>query len=372
MSSAKLKLSLYLVATALLAGCGAPGVPEPPSLELARPVRDLKAFRKGNEVRLTWSVPTETTDRQNFRHAGKTQICRAIGSPLRECGDPISIVVTPTPASVARKSRFRQNLPQAQVAPEASYTDHLSAALQMESPTSNLVYAVDVLNSYGRSAGMSNQVQVPSAPVLPPPANFSAMLTPHGVKLTWNAVSSVPAIPGLRYAYRVYRRDIDTNQDAIAGELQAGREPGPMVLDTGFQWEKTYDYRLTVVTFVDQGGGQQVEGNDSPVTRVVAHDVFPPATPTGLQAVFSGPGQRPSIDLIWAANSESDFAGSNIYPREQTTEPAKINAELIKTPAFRDSDVLAGHAYFYSVSAVDERGNESTRSEEASEVTPDQ
>jgi len=42
----------------------------------------------------------------------------------------------------------------------------------------------------------------------------------------------------------------------------------------------------------------------------------------------------------------------------------------VKTPAFRDSNVAAGRNYFYSVSAIDARGNESARSEEATESVP--
>ncbi len=40
------------------AGCGAPGIPMPPSLELPRPVDDLAAVRKGGRVVLTWTAPT--------------------------------------------------------------------------------------------------------------------------------------------------------------------------------------------------------------------------------------------------------------------------------------------------------------------------
>ncbi|MGH9641672.1 MAG: fibronectin type III domain-containing protein [Terriglobales bacterium] len=128
---------------------------------------------------------------------------------------------------------------------------------------------------------------------------------------------------------------------------------------------------MTVVTVVDRPDGpEQVEGNDSAPVHVVAHDVFPPAAPTGLQAVFSGPGQKPFVDLIWAANNETDLAGYNVYRRETAGEPAKINTELVKTPAYRDADILPGHEYFYSITAVDLRGNESQRSEEASERVP--
>jgi fibronectin type 3 domain-containing protein len=48
----------------------------------------------------------------------------------------------------------------------------------------------------------------------------------------------------------------------------------------------------------------------------------------------------------------------------------KINSDLVKSPAYRDSEVKSGKTYTYSVSAVDVRGNESARSEETSEPVP--
>jgi fibronectin type 3 domain-containing protein len=114
----------------------------------------------------------------------------------------------------------------------------------------------------------------------------------------------------------------------------------------------------------------EVEGDSSPQVSVVAHDVFPPATPTGLQAVFSGPGQKPFVDLTWAPNLESDLAGYNVYRHEAGTAPVKVNLDVVKTPSFRDDHVEAGHEYFYSISSVDRQGNESERSEETSEKVP--
>ncbi|MFZ0761752.1 MAG: hypothetical protein WAM69_17540, partial [Candidatus Sulfotelmatobacter sp.] len=59
-----------------------------------------------------------------------------------------------------------------------------------------------------------------------------------------------------------------------------------------------------------------------------------------------------------------------IYRHQEGAAPVKLNSEPVKTPAFRDTQVAAGNTYFYSVSAVDLRGNESTRSKEASERVP--
>ena len=100
------------------------------------------------------------------------------------------------------------------------------------------------------------------------------------------------------------------------------------------------------------------------------YDVFPPAVPTGLQAAFSGVGQAPFIDLVWAPDTEADLAGYNIFRHEEGGQPAKLNPDPVKTSAYRDTNVQPGKRYFYSVSAVDERNNESARSEEASETVP--
>jgi fibronectin type 3 domain-containing protein len=89
-----------------------------------------------------------------------------------------------------------------------------------------------------------------------------------------------------------------------------------------------------------------------------------------VQAVASGVGQPAFVDLTWAPNTEPHLAGYNVYRREEGQQPAKINDELVKTPTFRDCGVASGHKYFYSVTAVDLRGNESPRSSEASESVP--
>jgi fibronectin type 3 domain-containing protein len=114
----------------------------------------------------------------------------------------------------------------------------------------------------------------------------------------------------------------------------------------------------------------EIEGDDTPFQPVFTHDIYPPAVPAGLQAVFSGPGQPTFIDLIWAPDTDADLAGYNIYRREPGGTSTRINHELVKTPSYRDTNVISGKTYLYSVSAVDLRGNESARSEEASEQVP--
>jgi fibronectin type 3 domain-containing protein len=89
-----------------------------------------------------------------------------------------------------------------------------------------------------------------------------------------------------------------------------------------------------------------------------------------VEAVFTGSGQGGFIDLIWTPVTDPDLAGYNIYRREEGSAAVKLNPEPVKIPAFRDLQLAPGRRYFYSVSAVDVRGNESGRSEEAGESVP--
>jgi len=369
MRPAHSKLLFCVLATALLAGCGAPGIPIPPSMELAKPVRDLRAVRKGDKVYLAWSIPVETTERRAIRHPGPTRICRSLGDTIAECGTPAG--ETPAGPTQARPSGSKKHLPPA---PRLTmgYSETLPAALQSHAGE-QVTFAVEVLNQNQRSGGLSNQVQVPAAPALPPPANFQAQVTSEGVVLSWVEVPLPSKVPGLRHLYRVYRRQKGSEKNTLAGEIPLESPPTLQFIDRTFEWEQTYSYRATVVTVIARDGKPdlQVEGEDTPTITVVAHDVFAPAVPSGLQAVFSGVGQAPFVDLVWAPDTEADLAGYNLFRREDGGQPVKINSDSIKAPSYRDAGVQSGKTYFYSVSAVDVRGNESARSDEANEAVPE-
>jgi hypothetical protein len=363
----------------LLASCAQTGPPLPPSLELPKPPTDLRASRKGDSVTLTWSEPTLTTDRQSVRYLGPTLVCRSVNpDPLQPemtvCGNPIKLLPPPTEA------------PQKPGSPRPAsqtYTDTLPPAMPQPDPAIEIIYAVEVLNRNARGAGLSNRVPVPAVLTLPPPGDLAAELTGDGVVLTWTSAgesqsvsSNSPAnTPSVQHRYRVYRRDESSGKDAIAGEVPLG-ERGPVhFADPSFEWEKTYLYRITAVSIIKRPDSEvQVEGDDTRPVRVVAHDVFPPSVPAGLQAAYSGEGQKLFIDLIWAPVTNADLAGYNVY-RSETNGAAgenivKLNSELVKSPSYRDSAVASGKTYTYSVSAVDVRGNESQRSEETSEAVP--
>ncbi len=337
---------------------------------------------------------------------------RTLGVDLsfKECETAVGEVAPPANFVEARKSSAKKLT--------ATFTDTLPSTIQQADPTGFAAYGVEVMNEAGRAAGLSNQVRVTLTPTIPPFASFSAQTNAQGVLLSWLCPPPSGRRVGVKYLFRIYRRPADstgetkiaetkiadtkTGETKIAetkiAELDAtdcvvghggltnvtsqpsGEAPGTTeaqdkvvssFLDQNLEWERAYFYRGTVVSVVESAGKPvEVEGDDTPEVKVFAHDVFPPSVPSGVQAVFSGPGQQTFIDLIWAPVTDADLDGYNVYRHEEGGAAVKVNSELVKTPAYRDMQVVAGKTYFYSVSAVDQRGNESGRSEETSESVP--
>ena len=84
-------------------------------------------------------------------------------------------------------------------------------------------------------------------------------------------------------------------------------------------------------------------------------------------------GAGPAIDLSWLPGSEADLAGYIVYRREPgaAADWLRISpGQPVVGPGFHDSNVQPGHTYTYAVTAIDQGGRESARSNEASDTVP--
>jgi hypothetical protein len=355
-------LVLFLAATLL--GCGVPGAPLPPSADIPRFVGDLKAVRKGDTVTLTWTTPTETSDGELIRKPGKMLVQRALRTGPSE-------LQFQTIAELPLQPTLQEGH-----GDQATAKDNLTNVLH-SSGADFAVYMVLAEGHNGKSFGLPNRVSVPLAPNLPPPQKISATPVPTGVMIRWEPSGSAPTTGNkqTQYAYKLMRLLQGAKDPVLVTQLKAD-DPANSFIDTGIEWEKSYQYWVVSVTLWQDGNRKgEIEGDDSTVVDVLAHDSFPPANPSGLEAVFSSAPQSAAapnsfIDITWTANTEADLAGYNVYRHTGNEQPVKINSELVKTPRFADPGVQPGIKYFYSVSAVDVRGNESGKSEETSETVP--
>ena len=338
-----------------IAGCGTPGPPQPPSLNLPDRVDDLSATRAGNQVKLTWTIPRRNTDRLPLKSVVAVKICRS------ESGSACDVAakVTFAPGTVA------------------THIDSLPAPLASGVPRP-LRYYVELENRNGRSAGPSNEVVVLAGVAPAPVVDLAAEVRKIGIVIRWT-----PADP--QDAIRIHRKLLTQHPpSAHAGPLAPAPEPVDQnllvesdtgrVLDPGITFGDSYEYRAQRVARI-QVGGRTVElaGELSAPVRIDAQDVFPPSVPAGLAAVATeaAPGTPASIDLNWEPDTEANLAGYFVYRREDETPWQRISGEKpVAGPAFHDASVLPGHTYRYGVSAVDRNGHESGRSQDARETVP--
>lgn len=350
-----------------LAGCGTPGAPQPPSLNLPDRVADLAATRAGNQVTLHWTMPRKSTDKLLLKGDVDVRVCRREGAAHRaQAGSDLKL------------------------APGAAGTwaETLPAALAAGAPRA-LDYFVELRNGRGRSAGLSNGATVLAGEAPGQVTGLGAELRRTGVALKWTP-------DGEDVPVRL-RRTLLTppaKEKQKEGLLTPPAEPLEQnllvetgvaqgrALDKSIRLGETYEYRAQRVARVTEGGRTlELAGAFSLPVRVEASDVFPPAVPAGLAAVGT-PGENgagPAIDLSWQPDTEADLAGYVVYRREPTAAGkaggawVRISpAQPVVGPAFHDANVEAGHTYRYAVSSVDHGGHESERSAETEETAPTQ
>jgi hypothetical protein len=358
MNSLELKVgaALGLCLCALGVGCGTPGAPQPPSLNLPDAVRDLSATRAGNEVTLTWTMPKRNTDRTPIKGAVLVRICR----------DDAARCDAAHPDQMAQSGA------------SDSYMETLPAALSTGAPRP-INYFIELQNKKGRSAGMSNAAVLVAGEAPAQIDGLKAEVRKQGVVLSWTAGNASTAV-------RIERRLLSSGAKLEHGPLTPAPEPKDRNLiverDRGRAIDKTvrfgqpYEYRAQRIARVTVNGQTlELYGAYSSPVQVDVQDVFPPDTPVGLVAVASSGenGGTPAIHLSWQPDAEADLAGYVVYRSEDGGPWQRISAGTPGVePAFHDAQVQGGHTYRYAVTAVDKSEHESARSAAAQETVPQQ
>ncbi|HWF40068.1 MAG TPA: hypothetical protein VG322_16200 [Candidatus Acidoferrales bacterium] len=352
----------------MLGGCASPGEPIERKPPVAQAIGDLAAQQVGNSAELTFTMPQQTTGGRPLTQPIAVEIFRNFVAPAaaRTAGPPATLLVTIPPAMVSNyvtQGRFR-------------YTDELRAEDFEQHPASLLVYAVRTRASAKKESAASNVATVRVYPLPGPIDDLKAEVTHTGIQLTWTPPTKTPVGTAPPIAtYRIYRALLPQaataqpagNPPAGANAQNApltkiGETQTPAFLDTQMQFGNTYVYSVRSVV---QTEGQQLESGDSNRVTILARDTFPPAAPEGLIVAFvpAQSAELAHLELSWNISSETDLAGYNVYRSEQSgVQGTRINSELLPTPAFRDMNAVPGRTYYYSVTAVDRSGNESTPS----------
>jgi len=351
---------IITIAPLFLTGCGMPAAPQPPSLKLSEPVKDLSASRVGDDVHLRWTMPKRTTDHLMLEGDQRVHICRKLeNGPCNAVADILQPPQKP-----------------------AEYTDHLPVTLRDGSPKL-LTYLIQMENHAKKTAGDSNPAYTAAGAAPAVITGFTAEVQPDGVLLHWmpgpTESSQVVRLTRILVAKQGESKSVESagtpppEQQRLEVSLGAS-DPGK-ALDKDAAFNHTYRYTaVRVLTLTLDKHAIELLGVASDPATLTARDVFPPHTPSDVAAV-ADPDAR-AIDLSWAPNQENDLAGYIVYRRDLATEMQRTRISPagvpLVAPAFHDAHVEAGHRYAYSVSAVDRDGNESPRSAEVEEGLPQQ
>ncbi len=359
-------LALALSVLLFFAGCGAPGEPVAPSPRIPTPVTDLTAHQAGDGVQLIFTLPSKTITGDKLSEAPSVEILRGALKPDGTPDNKSFRVIYTIPGTMLdnylAEGRFR-------------FTDPVPPEDSRAHPGATFVYCVRTRASRKRASADSNTVTSRVFPVPERIDSLQAHVTESAIELGWlapartSAGDSLPEISG----YHVYRGELDpTSADAVSRDPAQAKWISPLTLlaptlensyrDTSFEFGKTYLYTVRSVIIAENN---PLESSDSIAVGVTPRDIFPPAAPQDLvAAVLPGPPQGSlQVDLSWAINLENDLAGYRIYRSEQQGDRGQLlTPDLLPTPAYRDTSVEPGHRYWYSVTAVDGAGNESSPS----------
>jgi hypothetical protein len=363
-SNFEYRVSLF--AFLLTAGCGAPGEPVPPAPAIPVAIVDLSAHQAGDGVQLTFSLPGKSVTGERLAEPPAVEILR--GSP-RPDGTPDAKslrVVDTIPGALAENYVVRGRV---------QFLDPIAPEETRAHPGQTVIYRVRTRVSQKRTSADSNAVTLRVFPVPERIASLEVRVSEPALELSWPAPTHtsggepLTATPG----YRIYRGELDpATAEAAAKDLSQANWKSPLLQiaasytnsyrDTGFDFGKTY---LFIVRSSISVEGTPLESADSVPAVVSPRDTFPPAAPQGLVAAVL-PGSAAGtllVDLSWSINVETDFAGYRVYRSDQEgTRGQLLPPDLLPAPAYRDSSVVNGRRYWYTVTAVDRAGNESAPS----------
>lgn len=366
----------------LAVACGKKGDPTPPLPRGPAAVSDLAVEQEGSEAVLTFSYPDRMMNGDPLRDVASIEIYRVVDpSPVIVAARPATSrgpapAGDQAPASAARREaanvRLAENaffreakrvdaLPVAAIAERTRgatvvYRDPLYPLLSAGKPPGALAYAVVSLRRGGERSPLSNVVSV--SPDVPPGAPTILRVTPEEgrICIEWQPPETdLLGRPSAVGGYRVYRRTLPDEE--YVAPLSAEPIAGTTFVDTTAPYGGSHLYTVRATLPMKP----KVEGIPALEAGVDYRDVFPPPTPSRIDALSEGNAVR----LVWEPVVAADLAGYVVFRAEGEGAAVRLTEKPISDTFFTDTSVQPGRRYRYTVVAVDLAGNSSAPSPEA-------
>ena len=295
----------------LLLGCGKEGAPLPPFIRIPEPVRDLAVHQSGNDLILTWTNPAKNIDGSGATDLAQVQI---------RSGDSIVARVNVNGPAQTQSHSLPADL---------ATSGHLTFTVQMET-------------ARGKASQISNPASVMPVEVPGKVTGLRAVVDQRRVTLYWERPKEHPELADVY----VVTRSEPVDEPHVTSETRYE--------DSRYEAGRRYAYQVTAMRRVQ---AETIPGLGAQPIDVVVDDKVPPRIPSGLDIVPSDTGAF----LTWTANPETDLAGYRVFRAETAGgDFREVTSRVNSTNAFFDPGYRAG--LYYAVSALDEFGNESSKS----------
>ena len=307
----------------------------------------------GSSIELRFTRPDTATDGELLTKPIEIEIFREVTSSGSKPNAAAGAEKLPAPLVTLKGAELAHRT----IDEKVEYTEQLEPAEFSQWLGSTVTFRVRALTRGFRGRPIDGKLSSVAGlrllDVSRPVENLAVEETEKALNLRWSAAAeTISGRPSAPAGYRIYRSD-----GRAAPYRRTAETSGTSYADAQFEFGRLYAYKIRAVTRDD---GHTAESADSASVEIVPRDVFPPAAPAGLTGLYTGG----AVELIWNPGDEPDLAGYNVYRRETAGPPQRLNAELLRSPLYRDTTAMAGRHYIYRVTAVDLRGNESGPSSE--------
>ena len=211
-------------------------------------------------------------------------------------------------------------------------------------------------------------IEVAAIPNMPaPPRNLIGQGEDRMVNLAWDYPEWKQHTGDFVTQFVVYRRMPDGRYERINQRPLLRNDSYPRgYSDHWLTNDSVYSYYVAAIDII---------GNISPPSNTIEIapvDLTPPKMPRNITVTPS----ESSLVITWDRNTEFDVAGYNVYRATGLGDnfpKVRINDPLVSCdrPVYVDPDVNHRTAYFYSISAIDNSGNEGLKSSAVSGMVQD-
>jgi len=219
-------------------------------------------------------------------------------------------------------------------------------------------YAVVAVNSSSNISPVSTRVCANPVPqTLPVPLNLHYLKQGKAVILIWDDFrKNLPQVIG----YRVYRAEITNTKTLTDFKTIDSRINSNSYTDTTIKAGVHYVYAVSALGYSD---------TESPKSQTIAFFIAPPKPfpPAGLRVI---PTSK-EILIHWDAIASSDVKEYKLYREVSKGKPKLLATFKPANTNYTDSSVDKGETYYYKVTTVNLKGEESEKSDEVGVVVTD-